>query len=135
MKTLIFLALVAIASTANASETCSSDINAHDVYGNTALMVAAADGDFAQVQSLLEKGAHVDARGRIGNTALIYAAQEGHVDIVKILVDAGANIAAQNDYRVTAGSLAKGYGHRDIAAALDMVTMQADHSTQKTNHI
>ena len=56
MKTLIFIALVAIASTANASETCSSDINAHDAYGNTALMVAAAAGDIAPGAELARKG-------------------------------------------------------------------------------
>lgn len=135
MKTLIFAALVSIASTASASENCSTGINTHDADGNTALMSAAAAGDIAQVQRLLDKGAAVDARGRIGNTALIYAAQEGHVEIVKMLVDAGANIAAQNDYRVTAGSLAKGYGYRDVAAELDLVTLQAEHVAQEKNRI
>jgi len=132
MKTLFFATLVALATTAGATQT---DINAQDINGNTALMVAAAQGNVAQLQSLIEKGAEVDARGRIGNTALIYAAQEGHVDVVKMLVDAGADIAARNDYKVTAGSLAKGYGHRDIAETLETVTLQAAAEMQKSNRI
>ncbi len=136
MKTLLFAAFIAFAASANASEnssTCTSEINSTNDYGNTALMVAAAHGDAAQVQHLIEQGADIDARGYIGNTALIFAIQEGHTQIVEMLVEAGANINANNDYNTSARSLAIGYGHREIAQALETVALQVDKAANKNN--
>ncbi len=128
-RSLILAALVAL------SASYSSDLNAYDANGNTALMVAAAHGDVQQVQNLIDQGAEIDARGRIGNTALIYAAQEGHTEIVETLIEAGADINVYNDYRATADNLAKGHGHRDIAKTLEAVILQATNATQDKSHI
>ena len=118
-RTLISLAIVVITAFA-----------AHaDTNNNTDLMVAAATGNAAAVQTLIANGADVDAKGRIGNTALIYAAQEGHTQIVELLIAAGANATAANDFNATAHNLAKGHGHREIASQLHTATLQAANDT------
>ena len=117
LVTLIIVTFAVFASTAAAETT--------DAHGNTPLMAAAATGDTATVQQLIDKGVEVNAQGRIGNTALIYAAQEGHSRVVELLVEAGAEIETHNDFNATAYKLAEGYGYSEITATLEHATLQA----------
>ena len=59
---------------------------------NKKLLEAARKGHTKTVQTLLEKGADVNANDMDGWTALIFAIVKGHTDIVQILIDKGANI-------------------------------------------
>jgi ankyrin repeat protein len=126
MKTLLFAALVALASSASASDT--NTIDNRDADGNTALMHAAAYGDIEMTRQLVEAGVNIKARGYIGNTALIYAAQEGYVEIVEILVEAGANPDAANDFGSTARKLAAGYGQREIVEIFETIEVQGEQN-------
>ena len=47
------------------------DINAVDEYGNTALILAAANGQEGIATALIEKGADLDKQDNNGKTALI----------------------------------------------------------------
>lgn len=74
----------------------TTDVDAQDVYGDTALMDAASEGHFAIVRMLCEEfGADIDTSNRRGRTALHKAAFKGHVEVVEYLVDArGADVTA-----------------------------------------
>ena len=56
------------------------------------LIVAAVDGNSAQVQELLKAGANVNTSGAAGTTALIEAALNGHLEVVNLLLGAGAEV-------------------------------------------
>ncbi|MBI3797520.1 MAG: SEL1-like repeat protein [Deltaproteobacteria bacterium] len=73
------------------------DVNAQNPKdGETALSVAATNGDVATVNTLLSKGAAVDARRGNGETALITAVWHNKTEVVKMLVEAGANVNVQS---------------------------------------
>ena len=56
------------------------------------LIAAARSGDVAEVRSLLDRGAAVDARTGDGATALVAAAYGNHVEAARLLIDAGADV-------------------------------------------
>ena len=60
--------------------------------GQTALMWAAADGNTAVVEELVERGADMKARTKGGFTPLLFAVREGRSDTVRALLKAGANV-------------------------------------------
>ena len=88
-----------------------ADVHARNLYGVTALMIAASTDDVETVQLLLDRGADaslapygrpVDADGNPlvpvfggGLHALTWASITGNVEIAKLLIDAGANVNAQ----------------------------------------
>lgn len=76
-----------------------ADINAHNAFGNTALMLAARDNDNpAVIKALLALGADVNATNNNGDTALMFAVGKfnPNLNVVKILVNSGADIHAEN---------------------------------------
>jgi len=75
---------------------------------------AAANGETAQIRSLLEKGASPDARDGAGRTPLHVAAFGSHYDAVRALVKGGADINALENNR---------YDVITIAAVKDDVRM------------
>lgn len=61
------------------------DINSLDKDGNTALMLAAKNGNYDVVVNLIANGANINKENRKGKTALTLAAESGHADIMKYL--------------------------------------------------
>lgn len=62
------------------------------VHGDTALTFAARFGYSSIAQSLLEKGASVNAKGKNGESPLVWASRKGHTEVVKILAARGADL-------------------------------------------
>ncbi len=62
------------------------------VRGQTALMWAAAEGNTAVVEELVEHGADMHASTKGGLTPLLFAVREGRIDTVRALLKAGANV-------------------------------------------
>ena len=91
-----------------------------------ALMRAAADGDTAAVQALLDKGVDVNETNTTdGSTALMMAALAGHTETAQVLLDAGADVNAEvagrtdsEDGYTTALMMAAGEGHTSTVQAL-----------------
>lgn len=75
-------------------------------------------GNILKVQTLLNKGADVNARDGLYNTALIIASQNGHTDIVKALLDKGADVNLKAINQVTALIYASSKGYGSIVRAL-----------------
>jgi ankyrin repeat protein len=68
------------------------DIDKRDVDGNTALMLAANNGNYEVVNLLITAGADIDARSfDTGETALLYAAHNQHFKTFQLLLSRGAN--------------------------------------------
>ena len=65
----------------------------------TPLALAAADGDAAVVQALVDAGAGVDVANADGDTPLMLAAASGNTDAIKALLDHGAAINAKEPLR------------------------------------
>ncbi len=90
-----------------------------DFWLDEPLISKAAAGDINGVQSLISRGASVNAIADDGGyTSLMYAAWNGHTAIVKVLLAAGADVNVKNHLGVTALQLAESYNHTDIVDLL-----------------
>ena len=66
-----------------------------------ALVIAARDGDFEAVRTLLAKRVNVNEPARDGSTAVLWAVYRSDVRMVRALAAAGANVNTPNRYGVT----------------------------------
>ena len=73
------------------------DVNIQNIYGNTALIIAANNGCKEIVELLVNAGANVDVKNFNGETALISAITNGHEQIVRVLLSAHADINVTDD--------------------------------------
>jgi uncharacterized protein len=99
------------------------DIDARDGHGQTALMLAAAEGHGEVVGWLIERGAALDHTAKYGLSALMLAVVRGRADVVRRLADAGAGIGlhgtgAPGFAGKTAMDLALAREQRDIVEIL-----------------
>jgi ankyrin repeat protein len=65
------------------------------------IVMAAKEGRFAKLESLLKQKADVNAAQADGTTALAWAVYNDDVDAVDILIRAGADVNASNDYGIS----------------------------------
>jgi outer membrane protein assembly factor BamB len=83
------------------------------------LLAVAKKGDAAAVESLLAKGADVNAKNSYGATALSFAADKGHLEVVKLLLRHKADVNVKDSfYKSTPLNWAISRGHVEIAKAL-----------------
>jgi len=73
---------------------------------------------YREIESLLEKGAPVDATDEFGNTPLVIAAQNGYKRMTKLLLRHGADINAQNNRGNTPLHFSYAYGFKVLAEYL-----------------
>lgn len=82
-----------------------ADVNARDLHGNTALILAldphvtytrSPNRVLSILQTLIQAGAMLDTQDQEGNTALIWAVQAGNLEAVRLLLAAGANPLLHN---------------------------------------
>ena len=78
-----------------------ADANTVDLFGRTALINAASDGQEGTVDVLTKANCDVNKADREGYTPLMYAAKNGHKNCVELLVKAGAatNVIARKRKR------------------------------------
>jgi len=69
--------------------------------GDPAIVVAARDGNFEAVRTLIAKRADVNKTARDGSTALLWAVYHSDVKMAQALLGSGANFVAANKYGVT----------------------------------
>jgi uncharacterized protein len=87
---------------------------------NEPFVTACGQGDLAEAERLLARGASPNAYGiDFAQTALIAASEQGHRDIVVLLLDNGAKVGLRDIMGRTALDRAKERGHRDIVVLLE----------------
>lgn len=69
-----------------------ADIDARDRHGQTAVMLAAMDGQARVVGFLATHGADLDHTAKFGLSATMLAVVRAHGDVVRVLVGAGADL-------------------------------------------
>ena len=82
------------------------------------LLNAAENGQLAQVESLLAKGADFETKDDFDRTPLMLSAFGGHEKIVALLLKEGADVTAKAKYGQTALQFAEQKGDDTIAAML-----------------
>jgi ankyrin repeat protein len=97
------------------------------------LLKAAASGDVNGVQSMLDSGADINARGSLQKTALIRATENGHTGIVRLLLDKGADVNARDNLGGTALMMAAAAKNIDVVRAL--ITKGADVNVRETGFL
>lgn len=86
--------------------------------GWTPLHYAAASGDTAIAQLLMNRKADLDARSPNGTTPMMMAARGGYIWMVKLLLDAGADATLKNERGMTAIDFAQEGNYTDIVEGL-----------------
>ena len=77
-----------------------ADINVHNqVFGHTALIVAARFGYIKIVQALLDRGAEMNAEDNYGHTALYWAIKNKKAAVVELLEAAGETAPSVEEVR------------------------------------
>ena len=65
-----------------------------NIWDDSALELAAKNGDIEKVKTLLKNGAWADSRDVLGSTALAGAAMNGHDEVMRLLIASGAKLDA-----------------------------------------
>jgi len=96
------------------------------------MLEAAAKGNTARVQELLNQGINVNMRGGDGNTPIMEASYGGHLDTVTLLLDHGSDLSAKKHDGATALTLA---ANKDILALFKNVTSMVAAAAAGNNTI
>jgi ankyrin repeat protein len=78
---------------------------------STSIHVAAAFGDQKRVQTLVRRGADINATNKFGDTALHTAVRQGKKEVIRLLLEEGADGNAKNVYGATPLQLASEIGN------------------------
>lgn len=95
-----------------------ADPNVQNIYGHSALMLAAREGSDELVQLLLDAGANVKSQCQYGQTALSYAADCGHNTTVGLLLENAPPTHEDSSYLTIALEHAFRGDHRDVVKQL-----------------
>lgn len=95
-----------------------ANINAQDLKGRTASMIATYNKDIETVKVLIEAGADVNIQDDMKNNPFLYAGAEGFLEILKLTIEAGADPSITNRYDGTALIPASEHGYVDVIKEL-----------------
>ncbi len=94
--------------------------------GWTALHYASAVGNVVLMRKLIENSAYIDAESPNKTTPLMMAARAGHLSSVQFLIDEGADVTAKNELGLNAIDFAKSQNHTAIIKVLERYIEQAE---------
>ena len=83
------------------------------------ILLAAAEGDLARVNTLLAACSDPNARDKQRQTPLMHAARNGHLDVVEALLAAGADVNARAKKGLTAFDAAQSARQHEVLRMLE----------------
>lgn len=95
-----------------------TDIDITAQNGINALMCAADAGHFKIAQTLVDRGADVNACTNAGDTALLHSCHGGHTNIVRLLLNANADVNVTGKHLCSPALLAARFGFYEILSQL-----------------
>ena len=98
------------------------DINTRDVYGRTALHLAAAKNHNIDMQVLIDLGANINAQDNQDRTPLMYAAADGKQGAAVLLVSRLAEVNIQDVDGMTAYDWSLSGDNTDLSRFLGLIT-------------
>lgn len=110
-----------------------ADINHRNVFGATALTVAACEGGLEACRTLLTRGANPNIPDFKNRTPLFWAAHKGHTDIVIELLGRGY-ILNENDKKLLNIELLRAAQYGKIAQITLLLKLGADINYKDHNH-
>ena len=103
--------------------------------GWTALHYAAASGSLPIVRNLLEHSAYIDAESPNKTTPLMMAARAGHEKVVNLLLEEGADVLLKNELGLDAVDFAKSQDRSAIVRTLERWQIRASASPRKESGV
>ena len=94
--------------------------------GWTALHYACAVGNLAVIRKLIENSAYIDAESPNKTPPMMMAARAGHLSTVQFLIAEGADVSAKNELGLNAIDFAKSQNHIAIISLLERHMKQAE---------
>ena len=98
--------------------------------GWTALHYASAVGNLVLMRKLIENSAYIDAESPNKTTPLMMAARAGHLSSVQFLIEEGADVTAKNELGLNAIDFAKSQNHNVIITLLERHMKQAETKSE-----
>jgi ankyrin repeat protein len=98
----VVVVLVAAHEAQGLGADATGGVNTTNIIGESALMLAAGNGDTHVVQTLLHLSANKDAQDSQGSTALMKAAGAGHTTVAMLLLKEGVDVSLADDHGDTA---------------------------------
>lgn len=95
------------------------DVNQPGAVDDCPLHIASRSGDLAQVASLVNLGASVNAHGDLGYTPLHYSALKGHWHVAEFLIGHGAKTDEKNEFDETPADVARLGSHSEFLVRLE----------------
>ena len=105
------------------------NIDTHNLFGETALMVAVRSNHIDVVRLLLKNKSNINAKNIHGRNSLMLAVESQNVDMVKLLINNGININCKDKYGNSALTWAFQTGNNDI---IKLIILKMP-STNKSN--
>lgn len=95
------------------------DLNAKNLKGYSALMLAVYNDQQDFCETLLRGGADVNSMDNTGNTVLMGSAYKGNLKLLKLLLEFGAITTYENRTKMNVRDWAKMFGRTEIVQYLD----------------